>query len=669
MNDAAVLVQTLSGFCKVTDHVSLAKGNGSLFLYQTAPQMLSIEMSNNRILFNRPQKIKSFVVGQDSFMLWDGKTAEIFGFDNGEFKCRGALQCSQNLMGISEYYACAAQENSVIFHNIKNGTNASIRLSSTGGYVLEICVSNNKIHVFTSEFILNTFECTGRESKLISTLKLCNEFHDSAQTFKMKSNYDGTAVAILGSNDSSLIKVIYLEMGSKASHYNCGSVINAFEWDCHDSRFLVVNIKSGDSSREAKNQIITLFFVPGHLLFKEIQNAPSEAELLVSVQIPTISFSKKIDFNSSMSSKFLKLKLKEYEGIDTADQQLLQTITTFSFHLTMGDIENAVRLVNLLKNDNVWINLAQLCVKMGRMKLGKFCLGKLRNAKALRSINHYSNSANQTTLVAQYAIHLGLYEDAKELWHETKNYAELNKFYQNSGQWEHALETAATKDRPSLSLTYYKFALHLQEHGDKHGAIVAFEKSNSSKSEIPRMMLGLGNEIELKTYVETSIEKSVKKWWAQNAESHGDIGSAMKHYEEIGDIFSIVRVHCLSGNFQKAKEMADIYPGNLAVQLVIARHCESIKKWDDALSYYSRSKCFGNAIRIAKEHHIEKELMQLAFQSTAAHMSEVAKYFEKKGHFDRAITLYSKSGNFRKALHLCFNTDNINQIETIGTNC
>jgi hypothetical protein len=47
-------------------------------------------------------------------------------------------------------------------------------------------------------------------------------------------------------------------------------------------------------------------------------------------------------------------------------------------------------------------------------------------------------------------------------------------------------------------------------------------------------------------------------------------------------------------------------------------------QWEDAITYYARSKCFSSAIRVAKENNIIKELMQLAIQSSPVHMKDVA---------------------------------------------
>lgn len=181
----------------------------------------------------------------------------------------------------------------------------------------------------------------------------------------------------------------------------------------------------------------------------------------------------------------------------------------------------------------------------------------------------------------------------------------------------------------------------------------------------------LNKPAELQAYIEGSEDAETKKWWAQNAESHGDVKTALKYYEEINDILSLVRIHCLTGNIVKSQELCALYPDNHAAAYFIGRHFEQesnvdfINKWNDAISYYSKSKCFSSAIRLAKEHKIDNELMQLAIQSSPTHMLDVGRYFESLGHLDKAITLFNKGGNVKHALNLCFKTNDIVLLENI----
>lgn len=52
-----------------------------------------------------------------------------------------------------------------------------------------------------------------------------------------------------------------------------------------------------------------------------------------------------------------------------------------------------------------------------------------------------------------------------------QRYDLLNTFYQASGQWQRALETAENHDRIHLRTTYYNYAKYLESMDDKTLAI------------------------------------------------------------------------------------------------------------------------------------------------------------------------------------------------------
>lgn len=125
--------------------------------------------------------------------------------------------------------------------------------------------------------------------------------------------------------------------------------------------------------------------------------------------------------------------------------------------------------------------MAQMCIKTKRTKMAKLCLGKLKNAKALRSISNSVRYGDEKNSLAHIALHLGMLEEAKQIWSENKLFSDLNCFYQAAGKWDQALDIASKKDRPSLPKTYFNFAKSLEESGDQEGAIAAYEKSHASK--------------------------------------------------------------------------------------------------------------------------------------------------------------------------------------------
>ena len=101
---------------------------------------------------------------------------------------------------------------------------------------------------------------------------------------------------------------------------------------------------------------------------------------------------------------------------------------------------------------------------------------------------HYGEIRGQRCLRTSYngnirGVYAGIgayYDEAKDIWSETGNFAQLISFHQSAEEWEKALDISSKKDRLSLPTTYFKFANYLAET-DKIGAIAAFEKSNASK--------------------------------------------------------------------------------------------------------------------------------------------------------------------------------------------
>ena len=70
----------------------------------------------------------------------------------------------------------------------------------------------------------------------------------------------------------------------------------------------------------------------------------------------------------------------------------------------------------------------------------------------------------------------GMPSEAEALLIRCKRFDLLNKLYQDSGQWEKALEVAESQDRIHLRSTFYNFAKHLEKKGDITGAIHNYEK-------------------------------------------------------------------------------------------------------------------------------------------------------------------------------------------------
>ncbi|XP_064178375.1 intraflagellar transport protein 140 homolog isoform X2 [Anguilla rostrata] len=355
---------------------------------------------------------------------------------------------------------------------------------------------------------------------------------------------------------------------------------------------------------------------------------------------------------------------RDFVGLEECDKPTRDAMLNFSFYLTIGDMDEAFKSIKLIKSEAVWENMARMCVKSRRLDVARVCLGNMGHARGARALREAEVEPELEARVAVLATQLGMLEDAERLYKSCRRYDLLNKLYQASGQWQRAVETAETHDRVHLRTTYYGYAKHLEATGDRNMALVYYEKSDTYRFEVPRMLLE--DVLSLEIYVNKMKDKSLYKWWAQYLESQSDMESALRYYEYAQDFLSLVRVHCYLGNIQKAAEIAN-ETGNRAASYHLARQYESQEEIKQSVHFYTRAQAYNNAIRLCKENGLDDQLMNLALLSNPEDMMEAACYYEEKGtHMDRAVMLYHKAGHFSKALELAFSTQQFAALQLIA---
>ncbi|XP_058471685.1 intraflagellar transport protein 140 homolog [Solea solea] len=313
-----------------------------------------------------------------------------------------------------------------------------------------------------------------------------------------------------------------------------------------------------------------------------------------------------------------------------------------------------------------WENMARLCVKTCRMDAARVCFGKMKNARAAKALREAEAEPEPEAQVAMLAVHLGMREDAENLYRSCQRYDLLIYFYQALGEWQKALETAETHDHIHLSTTHYNYAKHLESMGNKTLAIEHYEKSDTHRTEVPRMLQHDASSLE--SYVIKKKDKDIYKWWAQYLESQSDMDSALHYYECAQDYVSLVRLYCCMGNTQKAFEIAHT-TGDRAASFYVARNFERQKDVKQAVHFYIRAQAYNNAIRLCQDNGLDDQLMSTALLSNPQDMMEAANYYKKKDiHMDRAVELYLKAGCASKAFELAFATQQFSTLQSIAEN-
>ena len=363
-----------------------------------------------------------------------------------------------------------------------------------------------------------------------------------------------------------------------------------------------------------------------------------------------------------------QIVMNDFVGLEQSDRATRDAVIKFSFFLSVGNMEEAFKSIKTIKNQNVWGNLARMCVKSQRLDVAAICLGKMEHAAGARALRQImSTSDDKDVQTAVLAVYLNMPDEAERLFLKCKRYDLLNKLYQDSNQWEKALEVAANYDRIHLRATFYNFAKHLEKRGDISGAIHNYEKSETHRFEVPRLLFEDWNMLE--TYIQKSNDKDLKRWWAQYMESTGEMELALQYYELAEDYLSLVRVYCYCDNLEKAAEIANS-SADKAACYHLARQYENVDNINEAIHFFSKAQAYSNAIRICKEQGFNEQLWSLAILAGPNEKLDAAKYFEfsDKPQYDKAVILYEKAGYVGKAMDLAFDKKQHNVLQYISTN-
>lgn len=242
--------------------------------------------------------------------------------------------------------------------------------------------------------------------------------------------------------------------------------------------------------------------------------------------------------------------MRDFVGMEDVDAETKSGLLDFSFHLTLGKLDEAYRAVKTIGSPALWENMAQMCVKTKRLDVAEVCLGNMGHARGAAALRKAKQEGNIDAIVGTLAIHLGLLDEAVRLYKESGRFDLMNKLYQAAGLWEKAIVIAEEKDRLHMKTTHFEYARHLESLGNVEGAIQHYEISDTHRAEVPRMLYHRDRVEDLEDYVHRSEDKKLLVWWAAYLESSGRYDGARKYYNKGGDYLSLVRILCFKVRWQ-----------------------------------------------------------------------------------------------------------------------
>ncbi|XP_063235193.1 intraflagellar transport protein 140 homolog [Bacillus rossius redtenbacheri] len=413
--------------------------------------------------------------------------------------------------------------------------------------------------------------------------------------------------------------------------------------------------------------LVTLFTSPeAGLMVQDVQPLPDDHSQLLGVSTPHYVLLNKPSAQVSGGGLVRRVTMRDFEGIGACDKATRDAVLNFSYHLTVGNMDEAFRAIKTIRSEAVWESLARMCVKTKRLDVAMVCLGHMRHARGAMAVRQaVAREPELEARVAVLAAQLGLVEEAERLLEGCGRHDLLNSLLQAAGEWDRALRVAEDRDRVHLRATCHSHARHLEAKGELAAAAGMYERAGTHRAQVPRMLADRPDQ--LRAYVAASKDPQLTRWWGQLMESSGSMDEAVSCYQRAGDFFSLVRVLCFQDDLENASQVASA-TGDRAACYHLARRYESLGLVKEAVHFFTTARAYANAIRLCKEQHLADSLWTLAQLAGPREQLEAARYFERcdPPAPERAVLLYHRAGKLHKALDLAFRTQQYNALQLIA---
>ncbi|XP_015230607.1 PREDICTED: intraflagellar transport protein 140 homolog [Cyprinodon variegatus] len=704
------------------EHVMSAHFSQQVAAVQLTPTQLSITQFTTGVTLplQSVMQVKGVCVSKDSVTVWDGKKVSVYELSPTGLHMTGSFPCDSQVVVVHDQNIYTVETNKVQIHTPQGTVKQLLTFSKAEGNPVLLNVCQSYLVVGTDTANIRVYNLSRRNAKPLCDAKnLAEHITNLGALRSVKCNANGSQVSILISQVNGRpdhkVYFYHIEMHT-VTHFDffTGRPSSGFSqrdesdkqkfqehefsgrfpvshfWDESEPRLFVCETAPVGSEKSAHGHsdlenlsVVTLFCTQEHgIMLLDCFSEPSGVQALLALDVPYYYFSCKPGEGITEASlpsvqsepkagaptpspqMVSRRPLRDFVGLENCEKRTHDAMLNFSFYLTVGDMDEAFKSIKLIKSKAVWENMARMCVKTHRLDVARVCLGNMGNARAAKAVKDAEAEPEPEAQVAMLAIQLGMLEDAEKLYKSCQRFDLLNAFYQASNKWNQALETAETHDRINMHTTFYEYAKYLEFRGKKDLALDFYEKSDTHRAEVPRMLQE--DPASLEIYVNKAKDKKIYKWWAQYLESQSDMERALQYYEHAEDYLSLVRVHCYMGNIQEASQIANS-TGDRAASYHLARHYESHDDIMQAVHFYTQAQAYNNAIRLCKENNLDFQLMNLALLSNPEDMMEAACYYEEKGkHMDRAVTLYHKAGYVSRALELAIATEQFDALQLIA---
>ena len=674
-------------------------------------------------------RIKGFDMSDKYILIWNGKTAQVreipdftrgsIAMAGGDLKIVSTFQTKASLCVLSgdNIFACVGSRIEIL--SLVGVFKNALAFTEADGVPTILTASESWMVCGTSHNLLKLWDISRRDPKTIVPGRSfeAEPGMKGVQLKNLRINANGTKISIIANmlneeqgsvqQPDSRLHIYDVEL-DKVFSYDFGPRYYPVRqyWDGQESKLVAVESKkfevqekatpSKDESRERKEdldddnssasnnevlgdsmaaaEVTTLFATSDYgVLMQDSFPIEPNAETLMSLSVPHVLFMTRPSAEeyehhapSGVLPHLKRRTMRDFVGLEEVNEETKKDLLAFSYYLTIGLMDEAYRSVKKISSTTIWENFAHSCVRTRRLDVAEVCLGNMGNARGAKAVREAKKEPEKEAQVAQLAIQLNLLDDAERLYKECGRYDLLVQLYIASGRWKDALKICSKYCRILLKTTHYQYARHLEHLGDTVQAIKNYEKSETHKHEVPRMLFDSQHIADLEQYIKASDDPALITWWAQYCESNGSYDEAVKYYTQAKETLALVRVYCYRGEDERAAKVCR-ETGDLAACYHLARQYEQQNRIPEAITFFKLAKRFNHGIRLAKEHFMDNELLQLALECSSKELKvDAARFFESKDELDKAVLLYQKGGKIPRALELCFKGQLFDSLRTIS---
>ena len=440
------------------EHQILAHHAMGVTAVQTSPTQLAVELEGDqRSSLTTDIQVRGVYVTEDTVTVWNGHRVAVYDIihDTNRFLSQGAFNVECEILVVYEKSVYTLENMKINIRTYQGTVKQSLSLSETEGLGIRLDLHSAFLVCTTLNGCIRMWDLSRRDAKPHSHPKyLPDHIQDFGEIISAKCNYNATKLYIWDVENDAIL------------YFNFASGKN----DQDDSCIVPPNSARSDR-RSAERQGRHREELAGRVAVAPAWDS-EEPRLLVAEARLVPGAERSHDIRSQLASPLLgglpqpvppttvivSMFVLEDAGVVVHESNAVEEETVKLLALAVPHyilLRGSKNLQDTLVEKKMLRDFAGLQMtdkKTKRLDVAAICLGNMGHAAGARAVRKAVRSKEEPDVQAAIlAVHLNMLEEAERLLIGCGRFDMLNKLYQNSGQWNKALDVCENNDRSTCA--------------------------------------------------------------------------------------------------------------------------------------------------------------------------------------------------------------------------